>query len=405
MSNKRLAVSSWALYDFANAIFGMNVLALYFALWVTLDKGAEDIVYGFVLGLSMFVAAISMPILGAISDRKGRRMPYLIFFTLLCIIFLSFIGVVNTIILGLIFFAISNLGYVISGALFYNTLLPYVADKERIGRVSGYGVSLSYLGTITGLLAIRPIVLKFGYQAAFIPTALFFLLFALPCFLFVKDTKEPRGGNLRELVKEAFSNLRATLNEIKNSRSLFSLFLALFIIINVVNAIFIFMSVYLKKAILFLDSELIILYIISTIFSIFGAIVSGFATDKIGAKKTLTGAILVCCLAASVAIVSINKYIFLIVGPMMGLAFSAIRVSGRALIINTFSREKIGEIFGLIGLLSNLAFIGLLMWGIIVFLFGPLGAVKYRIALFTLLIMLILGVIILQRAPTERKMV
>lgn len=402
--NKRLTIFSWAFYDFANAIFGMNVIALYFALWVTVTKGAQDIVYSFTLGLSMFLAAVSMPILGALSDRQDRRMPFLIFFTILSVLFLAFIGLTNTIVLGLILFAISNFGYLISGAVFYNALLPHVADKECIGRVSGYGVSLSYLGTITGLLAIRPIALRFGYQATFMPTALFFLLFALPCFLFVKDRGESKRENLRQLVKESFKNLFATLKEIRASRGLSSFFLAIFIIINVVNAVFIFMSVYLKKALFFSDSEIITLYVISTLFSVAGAFISGFSSDRIGPKKTLNAAVLVCCSALLLAIVSFNKALLWIAGPMVALAFSAIRVSGRALAVGLFAKEKMGEIFGLIGLLSNLAFLGLLIWGVAVWLFSPLGLIKYRIALFTALVVLIAGVVILQKAPcVERK--
>lgn len=404
MERKNLTIFSWALYDFANAIFGMNVIALYFVLWVTVEKGAQDIVYGFVLGLSMFVAAISMPILGAISDRKAKRMPYLIFFTLLCIIFLAIAGLVDSLAAGLWLFAVSNLGYLVSGALFYNTLLPYVADGSSIGKVSGYGVSLSYVGTITGLLAVRPIALKYGYQATFIPTALLFLVFSLPCFLFVKDKKSQKIDDKISLVRDAFGSLVETMRDIRGSRTLFSFFTAMFIIINIVNSVFIFMSVYLKKALLFQDSEIITLYLVSTVFSIAGAYLAGFITDKIGPKETLTYATLICGAAIGLAVISFTKALFWIIGPLTGIAFSAIRVSGRALAVNLFVKEMIGRVFGLLGFLSNLAFIGLLIWGAIVFIFGPLGIFKYRIALFVSLLILIYGILILQKVPTERKM-
>jgi len=224
---RRLTIFSWALYDFANAIFAMNVIALYFALWVTVEKGAQDIVYSFALGLSMFLAAISMPILGALSDKKGRRMPFLIFFTLECVVFLAIIGLVDSLAIGLILFGMSNFGYLIAGAVFYNALLPYIADGDKIGRVSGLGISLSYLGTITGLILIRPIALKFGYQATFIPTALFFILFALPCFLFVKDSPAaPSESGVKNslLIKDSFRGIMRTFNEIRSSKEQFTFF-------------------------------------------------------------------------------------------------------------------------------------------------------------------------------------
>jgi len=396
--NKKITIFSWALYDFANAIFAMNVIALYFALWVTVEMGGRDIVYSATLGASMFLAAIAMPILGALSDKRARRIPFLIFFTVLCVVFLAFTGMVGSLKLGLIFFAIANFGYLISGAVFYNALLPDVADKERIGAISGFGICLSYVGTITGLLLIRPIALKFGYQATFMPTALLFLLFALPCFLFVKDKpSSAKAAGIGELVRDSFKDLFSTLGDIKKSKELSSFFLAIFIIINSVNAIFIFMSVYLKKVFLFSDGDIMTLYIYSNIFSIVGALASGAASDKFGAKRTLMTAISVCSVAIFVGVVTPTKLVFWVVGPIVGLAFSSIRVSGRALAVELFPKEKIGQIFGHLGLLSNLAFVGLLAWGLSVYLFEPLGDIKYRMALFTLLSILLLGINILHK--------
>jgi len=402
MPNKKLTIFSWALYDFANAIFGMNVIALYFALWVTVDKGAEDIVYGFALGSSMFLAAIAMPVLGAISDKREKRMPFLVFFTVLSVIFLAVVGFTNSVVWGLLFFAVSNFGYLLSGAVFYNALLPFVADRDKIGRVSGYGVSLSYFGTVAGLLIIRPIALNFGYQATFLPTAFFFLLFALPCFLFVTDEGAAKRPYTGALIRDSVRSLFGTLKEIRRSKALSSFFLAIFIIINEVNTVFIFMSVYLKKVVLFLDSEIITLYVVSAVFSMLGAFFSGHIADRLGAKKTLTGAIMICGAAILLAVISFNRYIFWVIGPMAGLAFSAIRVSGRAMAVELFTKEKVGEIFGHLGFLSNLAFFGILIWGAVIFAFEPLGIIKYRIALLLALLILMAGLKILQRAPAGR---
>ena len=112
-TNKKLTIFSWSVYDFANTIFAMNVISLYFALWVTVDMKGEDILYSLALSGSMLLVAISSPIMGTMSDRVGRRMPFLILFT-------------------------------------FNALLPQVSGKNKIGRVSGYGTSLGYCGTIGG---------------------------------------------------------------------------------------------------------------------------------------------------------------------------------------------------------------------------------------------------------------
>ena len=79
----KLAIASWSLYDFANTIFSMNVISLYFALWVTVDKGGQDILYSVALSGSMLAVALSVPLFGAISDHTGRRRGPLIFLTCL----------------------------------------------------------------------------------------------------------------------------------------------------------------------------------------------------------------------------------------------------------------------------------------------------------------------------------
>ena len=83
---KKLAIVSWSLYDFANTIFSMNVISLYFALWVTVDQGGQDILYSFALSLSMFAVAVSVPVFGAISDTTGKRQRPLALLTLICVI-------------------------------------------------------------------------------------------------------------------------------------------------------------------------------------------------------------------------------------------------------------------------------------------------------------------------------
>ena len=103
-------------------MFSMNIVTLYFALWVVVEKGGQDIFYSVALSISMAIAAIIEPILGAVSDTQKSKMPYLIFFTILCCIFTAMIRITDSLIVGLIFFSIANLGYQI-GSIFSALLL------------------------------------------------------------------------------------------------------------------------------------------------------------------------------------------------------------------------------------------------------------------------------------------
>lgn len=390
------------MYDFANTMFAMNVISLYFALWVTVDMKGEDILYSWALSGSMLLAAVCSPIMGAISDRLGRRMPFLMFFTLICCAFTALIGLVNKLVLGLLFFAIANFCYQIA-AISYNALLPEISAKDRIGRVSGYGVSLGYCGTIAGLLLVRPFVLKYGRQAAFIPTAIFFLLFSLPCFLFVKDRLAARMGKFEIRIADSFRRVKETLTHIREHPGLFNFLIAAFITLNAINTVMIFMSVYTKKVIGFANSEIITFYIVSTVFAILASFVTGFITDRFGSKRTLSVVLWLWCIGILLAGVSFNKALFWIVGPLVGICLGATWTSARALVVDLSPPEMVGEVFGFYGLIGKSAsIIGPLIWGICVWAFGFLGILRYRLAILSLLLFLVAGLIILQKVPNSK---
>ena len=406
VQNRKLIIFSWAMYDFANTIFSMNVISLYFALWVTVDMHGEDIYYSFALSGSMLLSALAAPVFGTISDKVGRRMPFLISFTILSCVFTALISFSTNIVMGLVVFSVANFGYQL-GNVFYNALLPNVSQYKKIGQVSGIGVGLGYFGTIAGLILVGPFALHYGRQAAFIPTAILFFLFSLPCFIFVKDKRSylrnkiiGKSGNA---IVAAFAKIKETFINIKKYSGILRFLIAAFIFLNAIDAAFIFMSVYTKKVIGFSDSEILVLYIISSVFAILGAFLIGIITDKLGAKRTLTGVLCLWCIAALLVIVSWSKHNFYIIGPLIGISLGGTWTSARTLLVDLTPEHMIGEFFGFYGLIGKTAAIaGSLVWGVCVLVFGFLGLLKYRIAVAALLLFLIVGLIILQKVPAKK---
>jgi UMF1 family MFS transporter len=133
--NKR-AIASWAFYDFANTIFSMNVISLYFALWVTVDHGGQDILYSMALSSSMLAVAISAPVFGTISDQTGRRSLPLTLLTFISVLTTAVIGQTDQLWVGLLLFIVANYCYQ-SALVFYNGMLPDVARNSNVGVVSG----------------------------------------------------------------------------------------------------------------------------------------------------------------------------------------------------------------------------------------------------------------------------
>jgi len=391
MNKRKLTIFSWALYDFANTIFSMNIVSLYFALWVTVTKNAQDIVYSIALASSMAIAAFIEPLLGAISDIRQNKRQFLVGFTTICCVFTVFMGLTKSLYLGLAFFVVANLAYQIAG-IFYNALLSHISEKGDVGRISGFGVSLGYVGTLVGLFVVRPIVLKYGYQSAFIPTAFLFLIFSQPCFMFVKEAKVAQQSLQRFNIKDAFLRIKQTLFDSGEFYHLKNFLIASFLFMNAVNTVIIFMSVYIKKVVGFSDSELLTFYLISTTFTIFASFGYGFLTDKFGPYKALEWVLKGWSVGMIFVILTFKKSLFWIIGPIAGSALGATWVSSRALAIHLCPKEKMGEIFGIFGLTGKASsIIGPLIWGATIFVFTPLGLWRYRIAIFVQLLLILLS--------------
>ena len=142
----------------------------------------------------MFVVFLVAPFLGALSDQTPRRMPFLIATTLVCCAATFLLGITG-IFIALLIFIVANVFYQ-SGLIFYDSLLPVVSTKENRGRVGGIGVGVGYMGSFIGVL-MGLIVLESNPDAkplVFKLTAVLFLLFAIPCFLWVRE--KPRAGSV-----------------------------------------------------------------------------------------------------------------------------------------------------------------------------------------------------------------
>ncbi|MCK4271831.1 MFS transporter, partial [bacterium] len=258
----RLEVFSWVFYDFANTIFSMNVVTMYFSLWMTVDNGREDIWVSGANSLSMLLVAFSMPLLGAISDQIKRRMPFLIGLTTTCALFTILIGVVGQselafqtrVLWAVLFFVIANYAY--QGALvFYNALLPQVSTPQTMGKISGYGVALGYVGAIVGLILVMPfnegsifgIRIPFihggGRGATFVPTGLLFLIFSIPTFLFVRDRVQGGHEKLKVRWGEGLRRVWEGLANTAKYPGVVRFLVAKFFYENAISAIVIFMAV------------------------------------------------------------------------------------------------------------------------------------------------------------------
>src|SRR6266540_285911 len=209
-SLRSLPIVSWAFYDFANTIFSYAVLTRFFNEWIIVQRDTPDWTVGLMSFFVGLVLVVTLPAFGALADRYGRRKPFLVGFTLLSVAATAGLGVVGSVNAALAVAAIAIFGFQ-SALAHYDPLLADVAPEEVRGRVSGFGVGLGYVGVLFALVVLGVIVDN-DNQDAFVPTAIMFLVFSLPCFLFVRErgrvTESP--GPAREVVREALGQVVRT---------------------------------------------------------------------------------------------------------------------------------------------------------------------------------------------------
>lgn len=386
-----------------------------------MDLSLGDQYVGLANSLSMLLVAITLPLLGEISDRYARKMPFLISFTLGCVIFTALIGVSgisfsnpNTrLTWAIIFFIIANYSYQ-GGLVFYNALLPNVCSDRSIGRVSGYGVALGYLGSIVGLIFVLPFVegnlfgLKIpfikggGSVAAFIPSALLFLIFALPAFFLIKDQKNFHYAKKFKLnFRVSFKKIWDGLSNTQKYPGVLRFLIAKFFYEDAIQTIIIFMAVYAQKVMGFSKTGATEFFIALIPSAVVGSVIFGVLTDHFGPKKTLIQVLIGWIICLSILVATNNLLVFWIIGAFVGVFLGSTWTAARPLLISLVPKEMLGEFFGLYSFSGKVAAIfGPFIWATVVKTFESHGVVfKYNAAIFSLTIMIVIGLIILIDVP------
>jgi UMF1 family MFS transporter len=396
---KRGPLVAWALYDFANTTFSLNVVSRYLPLLVVEDLHGRDLDVSIAYSASMIAVALAAPLLGAVSDFSGRRIPYLALTTALSVAATALMALGRPLPLVLVLFAVANFFYQVA-LVVYDALLANVSDESTRGFASGLGVGLGYGGTILSLYTVAPIAERWGKPAAFPATAVLFALFALPCLLLVRD--HPRGPLWRPgLAGETVARVRRTFRRLGTIPGLGRFLIAHFLYTDAVNTVVLFMAVYATKVGGFTSPEVTHLLAISTVFAIVGAFAAGPLVDRIGARRALYAALALWTVALGLALVA-DRGLFFVVGGCTGAALGALWSADRVLMFRLSPPASLGELYGIYGMVGRFAAItGPLVWGLVVYALEDTGTFAYRAAIGSLLVMLLAGAWVLRRVPAR----
>jgi len=372
MNREHLA---WYLYDFGNSAYAAVVLlAIYSAYFKgEVVGGAEGSrLWGISIGIAMLVVAIIAPILGSLADFSASKKRFLLFFSIGTWVFTSLLFFVQKgdIVLGMLFFILAEIGYR-GGQVFYNSLLPEIAEPEELGRVSGYGWAIGSFGGILCLLIILPPIVIVGgtivVRLALVFTAIFFALSAIPTFRWI--TERAQAQSLPEgetYVSIAFKRIRKTFRSIRHFRE-FIKFIISFLVYN--DGILMAMDfAAIIGAVLFgmEQTQLIIFMIVVQITSVAGAYIFAVIGDKFGYKRSLILSI-VMMIGVVVAMLftrTLNGYF--VIGAFAGFALTGVQSLSRTM-VGLFAPEgRSGEFFGFFAIARRTSsFIGPTVYGII----------------------------------------
>jgi len=373
VSTRRERVA-WYLYDFGNSAYASVVLlAVYSAYFKNqVVGGAEGSrLWGLTISVAMILVAIAAPIMGAIADYSGAKKRFLFFFTVLSVIFtaLLFFTGKGTVWMAIIFFLLAEIGYR-AAQIFYDALLPEIAEPSEMGRIAGTGWAIGSAGGIVILLLILPPILMtksdlLVVRGTLIATAIFFALASIPIFRWLAERAQPQklpaGENYFSV---AFKQLGETIKAARGFNEFLKFMLA-YLIYNEGVIIALDFAAILGAVLFGLEQTgLIIFFIVVQATNVVGAILFGNLQDRFGGKRALTLSILmmVACIAAMYF--AQNQTHFFIIGAFIGAAMAGVQSVSRAMVATFSPPGKSGEFFGFFALTGRTSsFIGPAVFG------------------------------------------
>lgn len=380
-----LGVFSWCLYDWANSAFntviGTFVFSVYFARGIFGDETQGSAVWAAAAGWAGLAVALASPVLGAIADRAGRRKPWLA--GLMGVTVLATAGLwfaapdVGYVAYALALVVIATIAFELSG-VFYNAMLPGVAPPGKLGRVSGWGWGLGYIGGLAclatalfglvGLGDIPPLLALDGEQAENVRAtaplvALWFTLFSLPLFLFTPD--EPASGMpLGRAVREGLRTLKNTILEVRRYGNIVRFLIASALYRDGLATLFAVGGLYAAGTFGMGFEQILIFAIGLNVTAGLGAAAFAFMDDRAGSKPTVLAA-LAGLIGFGLPLLLIDDarwFILLALG--LGLFVGPAQAASRSLMARLAPTDMETEMFGLYAFTGkSIAFLGPLAFG------------------------------------------
>jgi UMF1 family MFS transporter len=391
----RKEVLAWSLYDFANQPFTTIIVTFiysaFFAKVIAENEQVGTTMWANAIAITAVIVAILSPILGAIADSGGYRKFFLILFTWITAVFsiLLYFPQAGDIFFALTLFIIANVSFEM-GTVFCNSYLSDLSNKENSGSISGFAWGLGFVGGLTALLLsllFFPELDSFAIRKINILVGVWFLIFSLPTFLFVKDRKKEKFK--KKHILNSFSAIKTTFKTVSKYKVISQFLVARLFFNDGLVTIFALGGIYAVGTLDFSLNEVMQLGIALNIAAGLGSFLFGYIEDKIGVKKVINITLLVLILATLIAIcapeTNYPKELFWLAGVLIGLMVGPNQSCSRSLMAQLTPKEKNNEFFGFFALTGKAtSFTGPLLFGIVTSIYNQQMALWVVVALFLL---------------------
>lgn len=399
----RRDVAAWSLYDFASSAFNTLMVTFIFNRFFTdVIAGGTDrgvVMWTMALNISAVTVAVLMPLLGAVADYSGRKKLFLTVFALQSIIFtlaLFFVGPGQAA-LAMVLFIVANVGFE-AGNVFYNAFLPEVSTPKTIGRVSGIGFFLGYIGGLIclalGLGMVRSWLPTDGYlnvRATILLVAVWFLVFSLPMFLLVRERAERRPRPEHGYLREGLRRLAVSVRHVRDLKEAGKLIIARMIYNDGLTTVIGVASIYAGAVLGMTLEQVLAMGIALNVAAGVGAFLFGFVDDRIGGKRTLIITLVFLTLAGVIGVSTTTVAGFWVAATLIGIMMGPNQSASRSLLAKLVPEHKHAEAFGLFafsGKLSSMA--GPLVYG------GVVGATgDHKLAMSSIIVFFVVGLAVL----------
>jgi MFS transporter, UMF1 family len=410
----RREIFGWAMFDFANQAYTLLIITVVFGdLFTRVIVGNEggdyrlgNFLWSLALSTSYLMVVILSPICGAIMDYTASKKRFLFASYVLTVVATAALYFVapGYALLGVLLLIVSNFAYSI-GEAFIASFLPDLGPPEDLGKISGFGWAMGYLG---GMVSAVFVLLVLGEVSAenferirwVGPwAAAFFLFTAIPTFLWLRERGTPRALPAGQgYIAIGIGRVRQTVRELDHHRDLAVLLASMFFAMSGIYIIITYAFIYGAQVIGWDAHIRTLMFVIVQITAAAGAVAFGFIQDRLGAKRTyritllmwMTAIALIYLTPAMAELLSgalgrtvQAQHVFLVVGSVAGLSLGSCQSATRTLVGLFAPLSRSAEFFGFWGLTLKLSgVVGLLAIGLLQAALGLQRAVLVCILLF-----------------------